>query len=186
VFDTQFEASPPASWSGATDVKADGERSETLGQLNKAEAEVRRLSSFLENMRHAHERQLIAVRAECSTQTQRHVVECERLRNEAAAAIAEVSRLQRALAEERQRSGELLERAVLEVPRGFLSSLTSPQAIAPIIASLEVEAFRQEDSETRSRLKKKLQLKWHPDKCINAALAKCVLQELQQQPEWMK
>jgi hypothetical protein len=49
VFDTQFEASPPASWSGATDVKADGERSETLGQLNKAEAEVRRLSSFLES-----------------------------------------------------------------------------------------------------------------------------------------
>jgi len=56
--------------------------------------------------------------------------------------------------------------------------------LAPLIARVEVESLASADDETRSKLKKKLQLKWHPDKCVNAILATRVMQELQQLPEW--
>jgi hypothetical protein len=156
----------------------EAERDELQWQLLKAQADVARLSDLLETSRRNHQMEIAAVRSESSAQAHKHFVEQESLRKEAAAAVAEASRLQRELAEERKRG------AALWLHNGPVDLPANPQAIAPAIASMEVEALRHADTEAHSRLKKKLQLKWHPDKCINATLAKCVMQELQRRPEW--
>merc|ERR1719491_253059 len=131
----------------------------------------------MDNMRRSHDAQLAAVRSESNGQARRHAVERESLRSEAAAAVSDAARLQRALGDERRRCAELQGRAAAAEARGG-NQPTTPQAVAPLIASMEVEALRQADPELRAKLRKKLQLKWHPDKCINSGLAKCVMQEL--------
>mmetsp|Transcript_91012 Transcript_91012/g.161199 ORF Transcript_91012/g.161199 Transcript_91012/m.161199 type:complete len:623 (+) Transcript_91012:85-1953(+) len=55
------------------------------------------------------------------------------------------------------------------------------------MAEFECGPLRQCSSESRVAIKKKLLLKWHPDKqpsMENAALATAVMQELQNRPEW--
>lgn len=176
------EASTPTAVSTTMDVKAEAERAELRFKLSKAESDLERLSRSAEIMRRDHETQLSGLRTQSSAQAQRHARECESLRSEAAAVVSENLRLQRALTDEKRHSAELIRRSAQEAHRSSVPS--TPLAVAPIIARLEVEALRHADLETRAKLKKKLQLKWHPDKCINAALAKCVMQELQQRPEW--
>lgn len=170
----------------ASSAAAEAEKAELRSQLSKAESQISRLSQSSERMRLEHNAQLAALRAESSAQARKHTIERESMRREAAAAMSDASRLQRALADEKRRSAEVLRHSLTDARRsaGPACLPSTPQAVAPIIAGMEVESLRQADPEVRARLKKKLQLKWHPDKCINAALAKCVMQELQQRPEW--
>lgn len=172
----------PQSAPSETKAHAEAERASLQLQLSEAQSEIERLSHSMDSLRRNHDVQLSSLRAESDVQARRHAVERESLRSEAVAAVADASRLQRALGEERRRSAELRELSTMQARGGALPK--TPQAVAPIIASMELEAFRQADSETRAKLRKKLQLKWHPDKCINSGLAKCVMQELQQRPEW--
>jgi len=59
-------------------------------------------------------------------------------------------------------------------------------SLAKRLAALELMALRSAASgEERARLRRRLQLKWHPDKnAHNAEFATRVLQEMQRQPEW--
>lgn len=59
--------------------------------------------------------------------------------------------------------------------------------VARQVADFECEPLRQSDGEQKLALKRKLLVKWHPDKQPSAehvALATQVMQELQNRPEW--
>ncbi|CAE8609153.1 unnamed protein product [Polarella glacialis] len=60
------------------------------------------------------------------------------------------------------------------------------ELLAKQLASMELLALASAvQGEDRARQRKRLQLKWHPDKNVhNAAFATRVLQEMQRQPEW--
>lgn len=75
----------------------------------------------------------------------------------------------------------------------LLREVHRPRAAAPReevvrqMAAFECGPLRRCTSENRIAIKKKLLLKWHPDKqpsMENASLATAVMQELQNQPEW--
>jgi len=179
------------------------ERDELRSKLDMAESELAWRARSREALVASHETVLAALRTECDSraraqameaaecarlreevadsrrfraESQRYAVDCARLREQVALAEAEVQRVRSALAEEKR------SHAASRNCRDFLTF--SPEAVAPSIAMMEVQAFRTANAESRSRLKRQLQLKWHPDKCINTVLATCVMQELQQRPEW--
>jgi len=63
--------------------------------------------------------------------------------------------------------------------------LASEEVLAKQLAQMETAALADLAGEERARLRRQLQLKWHPDKnAHNAAFATRVLQELQRQGEW--
>lgn len=190
----------------------EAENADLRSKLAKAESDHERLTASVDPMRRSFEAAINALRAESNTASRNNTEERQRLQNQVSLSTSEVQRfrlkmthaqeearrLRRALDEERQRN-ETLERESrrshqdtryrhCEPLRKSSSvgtfSAESPQALAPVIARLELEALAQVDGEEHAKLKRKLQLKWHPDKCINSTLATCVMQELQQRPEW--
>lgn len=158
------------------------ESSELKNLLAESEAQLSRLSKTVEDMKRQHDSNLGNLQAQTSAQERSHQTECDNLRNKALNSGEEAERFRNALLKERRRYDQL-ER---EAAGGVTPSLGQipADAIAPHIASLEVEELRSADPDKRAALKKRLLLKWHPDKCINSELAKCVLQEMQQCPEW--
>eukprot|EP00929_Paragymnodinium_shiwhaense_P033464 TRINITY_DN18373_c0_g2_i1.p1 TRINITY_DN18373_c0_g2~~TRINITY_DN18373_c0_g2_i1.p1 ORF type:complete len:607 (-),score=170.07 TRINITY_DN18373_c0_g2_i1:231-2051(-) len=66
------------------------------------------------------------------------------------------------------------------------ASLHSEEALAKHMAAMELQAFAGiRDEEERGQLKKRLQMKWHPDKNgHNSSFATRVLQEMQRMPAW--
>jgi len=179
------------------------ERDELRSRLAMAESEVAWRVRSHEALKASHEAVLAALRAECDSrargqameaaecarlrgelaesmrcrfESQSHAAECASLREQLTLAQAELQKARSALEEERRNRA---------ASRDYGNSLTfSPEALAPSIAMLEVQALRTANAESLAQLKRRLQLKWHPDKCVNAALATCVMQELQQRPEW--
>jgi len=188
----------------------ENENTQLRSQLTKAEADFERLTLSVDPMRRSFEAAISALRAEGTSSSRLHAEERERLQNQVSLNASEAQRLRlkmthaqeesrrlrRALEEERHRN-DMLERESRR-PRqdtnyrqssplrkaNSVATAETPQALAPVIARLELEALGQVDGEARAKLKRKLQLKWHPDKCINSILATCVMQELQQRPEW--
>jgi len=140
-----------------------------------------RMSRTIEQMRRGHEMQIASVRREKEdlheALEQHHVAELEGMRLQVSDAFRENHRLHLELAEERRRS-EQLDQEVKRLPA------PTAEGVAPVVAELEIQAFKEANAETRAQLKRRLQLKWHPDKCINADLAKCVMQELQRSDYW--
>lgn len=159
---------------------------ELKAQLARAEGDLIGLARALHKMRRDHDEALVELQAEHAVAVREQQAERERLRNEVAKERTtaedfreQLRREQQALQQERRRLRQLEGQLGLDqpVPR-------SPEEVAPVIAALETEALRSADEETRHQLRRRLQLKWHPDKCVNAALAKCVMQEFQRLPEW--
>lgn len=159
---------------------------ELKAQLARAEGDLIGLARALHKMRRDHDEALVELQAERAVAVREQQAERERLRNEVAKERTtaedlreQLRREQQALLQERRRLRQLEGQLGLDqpVPR-------SPEEVAPVIAALETEALRSADEETRHQLRRRLQLKWHPDKCVNAALAKCVMQEFQRLPEW--
>lgn len=167
-------------------IAADEEKNLLREKLSQAEAEVIRLSQATQRLRLENDAKLAALQAQCNEQACRHQLERDRLKNEVSAAVAETTRLQKVLLDEQRRSAEFMKLYAGKAGerRPAMGLPNTPQAIAPIIAAMEAEKLQHCDPEERAKMKKKLQMKWHPDKCINSALAKCVMQELQQQPAW--
>jgi len=157
------------------------ERAQLQRQLSKAEADMERMSRTIEQMRRGHEMQIASVRREKEdlheALEQHHVAELEGMRLQVSDAFRENHRLHLELVEERRRS-EQLDQEVKRLPA------PTAEGVAPVVAELEIQAFKEANAETRAQLKRRLQLKWHPDKCINADLAKCVMQELQRSDYW--
>eukprot|EP00930_Biecheleria_cincta_P027225 TRINITY_DN19118_c0_g1_i1.p1 TRINITY_DN19118_c0_g1~~TRINITY_DN19118_c0_g1_i1.p1 ORF type:complete len:332 (+),score=84.45 TRINITY_DN19118_c0_g1_i1:37-1032(+) len=71
-------------------------------------------------------------------------------------------------------------------PAGLNSfALASEEMLARQLAQMETAALADLAGEERARLRRQLQLKWHPDKnSHNAAFATRVLQELHRQGDW--
>lgn len=175
------------------------ENSRLRRRLQVAEADLQRLSKAVDMMRRSHNAAMAALRAESQAATRGHAVERERLMNQASSSKAEVERLRhqrncaeteverlrRVLEDERRKStgGSAGPLPNVSVRMGAPSQ-GSPEAVAPVVAKLEIQALQGADRETKAKLKKRLQLKWHPDKCMNSALATRVMQEMQMCPEW--
>jgi len=65
------------------------------------------------------------------------------------------------------------------------SAAPSEEQVVRGLVDMELQALRAaKDGESKTGLKKRLLLKWHPDKCVNTTLATRVLQEMQTRREW--
>lgn len=63
--------------------------------------------------------------------------------------------------------------------------VTMEEAVVAV-AKLEREPLRQVlDPQMRQQLRRKILLKWHPDKCANTELATKMVQELQNSDDWV-
>lgn len=160
------------------------ERADLQRQLSRAEADIERLTRSMDQMRRGHEAQIAAVNRERENFTtaleQHHFYELEGLRLQVTGEFNINQQLRRELAAVHGEC-ENLRNEVKRKP-----NLVTAEDIAPVIAGLEMEALRapEADDAIRKELRRKLQLKWHPDKCSASELAKCVMQELQQCADW--
>eukprot|EP00441_Pelagodinium_beii_P026397 CAMPEP_0197664172 /NCGR_PEP_ID=MMETSP1338-20131121/58473_1 /TAXON_ID=43686 ORGANISM="Pelagodinium beii, Strain RCC1491" /NCGR_SAMPLE_ID=MMETSP1338 /ASSEMBLY_ACC=CAM_ASM_000754 /LENGTH=276 /DNA_ID=CAMNT_0043242753 /DNA_START=56 /DNA_END=886 /DNA_ORIENTATION=+ len=155
-------------------------------------AEVARLRAAADAAMLVGFEEIAALRAENSTlraSQQFASEEVVRLRRKLAAHQEEICSLRSLLDTKRQRarqtqacSGYGDENAVpVTAPN---SSLAQDQ-LAHQLAVMEIGALSACAEEERQRLRRQLQLKWHPDKnAHNAAFATRVLQEMQRRPEW--
>jgi len=113
-----------------------------------------------------------------------------RLQGQLEAQQAEIVALRRRLAERAQDPVEEarcgLPGQENRAPAGLSSfDLASEEMLARQLAQMETAALADLAGEERARIRRQLQLKWHPDKnSHNAAFATRVLQELQRQDEW--
>merc|ERR1712137_1216860 len=69
---------------------------------------------------------------------------------------------------------------------GTKNSGCKDEKTAKLLADIEIEALSAADEgEEHARIRRRLQMKWHPDKnSHNTEFATRVLQEMQQRPEW--
>lgn len=155
-------------------------------QLARAEGDLVELAKALHKMRRDHDEALVELKAERAAAAREQQAERERLRHEAAKERAAAGELRDQLRREQQASqNERRRLRQLETQLGLDQPIPrSAEEVAPVVALLETESLRGLDDEARHQLRRRLQLKWHPDKCVNEVLAKCVMQEFQRLPEW--
>lgn len=93
-----------------------------------------------------------------------------------------------------ERRCEGLQRQVQDLQRasqasGTSSSSPNQQVLARQIAQMECRPLQNKAAPVRAALKKKLLVKWHPDKqpsVDHSAIATCVIQEIQNCAEWRR
>jgi len=163
----QDSASSWAKWQRKQISNLEDEKGSMTSQLNG----LREKCDMLKSAKEAKDRQLQDLNRELLYERQ----ERHRFEEHSQNRLAAIVKLQQQL----RRSEEARARQKPAEP--------SRQDVVRHLARMECEALLQAEDDVREKLKKKLLLKWHPDKQPSAAhssLATQVMQEMQNRAEW--